>query len=70
MKKLVLFGLLAFLIAFSFAACRRGTSDPTILYTITFNSNGGTAIQPRQVPAGTTLLLTVEPTREGFVFAG
>ncbi|OPX86438.1 MAG: Exoglucanase B precursor [Pelotomaculum sp. PtaB.Bin104] len=40
-------------------------------YTVTFNSNGGSAIAPiTNVTAGATVTLPAAPTREGFTFDG
>ena len=38
------------------------------LFTVTFNSNGGTAVASVQVESGLTVLQPADPTREGFVF--
>ena len=42
-----------------------------IIYTVTFNSNGGTSVAPQDVNAGEKITEpTPAPTREGFTFAG
>ena len=42
-----------------------------IIYTVTFNSNGGTSVAPQNVNAGEKLIEpTPAPTREGFTFDG
>ena len=42
-----------------------------VVYTITFNSNGGTSVAPQDVNAGEKLTEpTPAPTREGFTFVG
>ena len=40
------------------------------LFTVTFNSNGGTAVASVQTEQGLTLSQPSDPTREGFVFDG
>lgn len=37
-------------------------------YTITFNTNGGTAIDPMTLDFGTTIPSVTQPTREGYIF--
>ena len=39
-------------------------------YTITFDSNGGSAVQPIKANAGAAITAPAAPTRDGFVFAG
>lgn len=39
-------------------------------YTITFDSKGGSAVQPIKANAGAAITAPAAPTREGFVFAG
>lgn len=39
-------------------------------YTITFDSKGGSAVQPVKASAGTAITAPAAPTKEGFVFAG
>ena len=39
-------------------------------YTITFDSKGGSAVQPIRANAGAAITAPVAPTKEGFVFAG
>ena len=39
-------------------------------YTITFDSKGGSAVQPVKASAGTAITAPVAPTKDGFVFAG
>lgn len=40
------------------------------LYTVTFNSNGGTEINSRQVLEGGSVIKPADPTREGYIFIG
>ena len=39
-------------------------------YTITFDSKGGSAVQPIKASAGATITAPAAPTKDGFVFAG
>ncbi|MBP3491686.1 MAG: InlB B-repeat-containing protein [Clostridia bacterium] len=39
-------------------------------YTITFDSKGGSAVQPVKASAGAAITAPVDPTKDGFVFAG
>lgn len=39
-------------------------------YTITFDSKGGSAVQPIKASAGAAITAPTDPTKEGFVFAG
>ena len=39
-------------------------------YTISFNSNGGSAVAPISAADGATLTAPADPTREGYTFAG
>ena len=39
-------------------------------YTITFDSKGGSAVQPVKASAGAAITAPTAPTKEGFVFAG
>jgi uncharacterized repeat protein (TIGR02543 family) len=40
------------------------------LYTISFNSNGGTAVNPISAQEGTAITKPTDPTKTGFVFDG
>ena len=42
----------------------------TVIYTVTFDSNGGTEIDPVKVPSGSTIEKPNEPLKEGYVFSG
>ena len=50
--------------------CGEGEDEETEVpyYTVTFNSNGGTVIEPRQVTPGALLGEPTAPVREGYVF--
>ena len=39
-------------------------------YTITFDSKGGSAVQPIKANAGAVITAPTDPTKDGFVFAG
>lgn len=39
-------------------------------YTITFDSKGGSAVQPVKASAGAAITAPTAPTKDGFVFAG
>ncbi len=39
-------------------------------YTITFDSKGGSAVQPVKASAGTAITAPADPVKDGFVFAG
>ena len=39
-------------------------------YTITFDSKGGSAVQPVKASAGAAITAPTDPTKDGFVFAG
>ena len=42
----------------------------TVTYTVTFDSNGGTEIDPVKVPSGSTIEKPNDPLKEGYVFSG
>ena len=45
--------------------------DPTVTkYTVTFNSNGGSAVASQKVPEGSKVTAPTAPTKEGFLFDG
>ncbi|MCR4963952.1 MAG: S-layer homology domain-containing protein [Firmicutes bacterium] len=48
------------------------TIDPAdiAVYTLTYNSNGGSAIAASKHDSGTTVKLTATPIREGYIFTG
>lgn len=43
---------------------------PSSTYTVTFDSNGGSAVASQTVAAGTTVAQPTDPTREGYYFLG
>ncbi len=56
--------------------CRREKTEPInelvvgTEYTITFDSKGGSAVQPIKASAGAAITAPTDPTKDGFVFAG
>lgn len=44
-------------------------TEPT-LYTVTFDSNGGSAVVPQEVVEGQTAIAPADPTRENYTFDG
>lgn len=56
--------------------CRREKTESInelvvgIEYTITFDSKGGSAVQPIKASAGAAITAPTDPTKDGFVFAG
>lgn len=51
----------------SFSSCSNGTT-PT--YTVTFNSNGGTAVNPQSVKSGGVATKPADPSKSEHAFAG
>ena len=45
-------------------------SVPTVTYTVTFNSNGGTKVAAQTVAEGSAATRPANPTRKGYKFAG
>ena len=75
MRKNILWRVLALMgtLAFVFAGCSvdSGSSSPsTTYYTVTFNSNGGTAVDSQSVPHGTTAKMPGDPTYGNRAFLG
>ena len=46
------------------------SATPVVSWTVTFNSNGGSAVPAQTVPSGSTVTKPDDPTRDGFSFAG
>lgn len=63
----VLLNLLMILSLFVIVSC---TTDEITKYTVTFDTNGGTAIQSIQVEEGKTIVLPANPTKADYDFAG
>ena len=51
------------------AVWKANGQQPTT-YTVTFDSDGGTAVQPETVKAGETATKPADPTKDGFTFKG
>ena len=54
---------------FCFVSCENSPIEPKH-YTVTFNTDGGSEIAPAEVEDGKTVAKPVDPTKEGFTFAG
>ena len=63
-------------IVYTCTVCRREKTksiDELVVgteYTITFDSKGGSAVQPIKASAGAAITAPTDPTKDGFVFAG
>ena len=70
--KKISFVFLLLTAAFIFVACTPDEEDPTVVinYTVTFNTNGGSAVSPIEVEQGSTLTLPASPTKAGYTFDG
>lgn len=68
MKKLILF-IAAFFMVFSVAACNK-TPDTTLSYTVTFDTDGGSAVPSQTVQNGDKVTKPADPTKDGYVFSG
>lgn len=68
MKKAIYAALLALMTTSSFSLASCGANKGT--YTITFNSQGGSAVEPIIAKAGSEITAPVEPTKNGFEFLG
>ena len=51
-------------------ACNKDGEHNIKEYTITFDSKGGSAVQPVKAKAGAAITAPADPTKDGFVFAG
>ena len=54
-------------------ACNKDGKDELVVeteYTITFDSKGGSVVQPVKASAGAAITAPADPTKDGFVFAG
>ncbi|MCR5184845.1 MAG: InlB B-repeat-containing protein [Bacilli bacterium] len=59
----------AFCFAFSLTACKGGTSNKTE-YTVTFDSQGGSAVEAQKVKHGEKATKPADPARENYEFTG
>lgn len=63
-------------IVYTCTVCRREKTESVnelvvgTEYTITFDSKGGSAVQPIKASAGAAITAPTDPTKDGFVFAG
>ncbi len=57
--------------ALLFSSCKKKKSPPVAYYTVTFDSQGGSAVNPiTGVKYGSTITLPANPTKAGFTFDG
>ena len=73
MSKRRIFGMFIFLVGVFtiFTVCEEPVShSKTPTYTVTFNSNGGSAVSPVTVESGKTIAKPADPTKNNFAFAG
>ena len=72
------FSIVLFLIALLFASCSGGTdyvgtgggTSGGTSYTVTFETNGGSAVDPQTVESGKTATEPATPEKDGFNFSG
>ena len=66
-----IFGLAAItaLVVFAATSCRSPVAARITYYTVTFDTGGGSAVEPVQVAHGTAVARPENPTRDGYVFA-
>lgn len=71
MNKLRLFGILLLLFAIiAFTCCQNASSGSTKLYTVSFDTAGGSSIDSQTVEEGASIEKPSDPTREGYSFSG
>lgn len=70
-KAKLLFILLSALTLFAYTACGSdsGSDDPNV-YTVKFESNGGSEVKSLSVEEGKSAVRPADPSKEGFVFEG
>ena len=54
----------------SFTLYAKWTENAPVTHTVSFNSNGGSAVPAQTVPSGSTVTKPDDPTRDGFSFVG
>ncbi len=74
-KRLCLIGGMLLLCLSFFVSCGKEKENPdngseSVLYTVSFDCNGGTEIAPMQVTAGSKITRPEDPERENYVFNG
>ena len=67
-RVLCLFLMLA--VVFTFASCGIFGNDEPTKYTVTFDSNGGSAVESQSVEEGKLAVKPADPTKDGYNFAG
>jgi len=72
MKRFLLLSLALLLVISALAGCTKDEPEVNedIYYTVTFDSAGGTPVEPVKVLEGSLLLKPENPKKEGFVFNG
>ena len=61
---------MAIVLSFVFVACGTDADKQGRQFTITFDTQGGSKIEPIKIKAGATITLPNNPTKEGYVFEG
>jgi hypothetical protein len=61
--------LLSFGLLF-WTACEDGSTPQTVMYTVTYDTGGGSPVEPMTVAEGAKLLRPADPTRESYIFDG
>ena len=57
-------------LAFALASCKANVDDDPTMYTVTFDSKGGTSVAQQTVESGKTATKPAVPSKNGFVFIG
>ncbi len=72
-QRLLICGIISALV-FTMAGCKNPffpePINKTFTVTVTFNSNGGTAVAPITEISGSTITLPTPPTKDGYTFSG
>ena len=61
---------MAIVLSFVFVACGTDADKQGRQFTITFDTQGGSKIEPIKIKAGATITLPNNPTKEGYIFDG
>ena len=73
-KKRILFVLailtMALVLSCALVACGTDADKQGQQFTITFDTQGGSKIEPIKIKAGATITLPNNPTKEGYIFDG
>ena len=70
MKKLVLVGLVLLASVMTLAGCKNDSVPETPKFTVTFNTDGGSAVDSQSVESGKMAIKPEDPTLEGSWFLG